>query len=303
MAFFFKKFINLLFLIILSVPICFGYIAFQNYQSTIAKNPQRTANIADIIDLKIGDGTYLVEYPSLGGTGYETKEAKTVLFFGVFEIGESVTISIQLEKTLIINQRNYLFWGGIGLIYVSLWLFLLLSLLSMKVNNRKGIIAKLSLGFAITGLAILLFSVAHYGWKEKTVYLNYSHQVTGELTDYHRKMCGGRKRKRRSSTKKYPCFTRIVTYSPLGSFEAFTVKGTSYSRNKVWEIGTPFEVVYLKSNDASARILDTVESNTWVYVLLFFGVFCLTGAGYFFWNAFSGKNVLPKIKSHWYASE
>ena len=150
----------------------------------------------------------------------------------------------------------------------------------------------------LTGFALLMFSVSNYGLKEKAVYLNHSYQVSGELTSYHQKMCGGkRKKKRRGRTKKYPCFTRVVSYSPLGSFENFEVKGSVYSRDKDWEIGTPFEVVHLKSNEASARILDTVESNTWVYVMLFLGVLCLVWAGWLFWSIFNPRTTPPTYQT------
>lgn len=301
MAFLFNKLLILVLLAGFSLLLYFGYLGLKKYQAAIDQNPQRTANIADIVDMKIGTGKYLVEYPSLGGTGYETAEAKALIFDNVFEIGEQVTVSFQPKKTLIIEHKGSFFFASLAIIYGSWWFMLLASLFSVRKNEeeKKTFVKSKLMGSSILiGFAMLMFSVMNYGLKEKGVYLNHSHQVSGELTSYHQKMCGGKNRKKRGGrTKKYPCFTRVVSYSPLGSFESFEVKDDAYSGSKDWDIGTPFEVVYLKSNEASARILDTVESNTWVYVLLFFGVFCLFSSGWLFWSIFNPRTTPPTYQT------
>lgn len=253
----------------------------------MANAPQQTVQIVDIIDLKFGNGEYLIEYASLGETGYETEVAYSKSYFDVFEIGEKVTVSFLPEKPIIHDSRNYLFWIGIVFFAGSFWIFFLLTLLSPRTSTKKEENSKKEIlfGLMLTGVGIMLICFVHYRFNENAVYFNYSHQVSGQLTHYHQKMCGGGRKKNR---KKYPCYTRVITYSPIGSSESLTVKDNQYSREKKWDIGTPFQVVYLKSNEASARILDTIESKFLIYLFLPLGIFSL-GLGIFLLRLFFRK--------------
>jgi len=200
---------------------------------------------------------------------YHRIDAIVFSFWEVYDFEEVVQISLQPDKTLIIDTKNYIFFASIAIIYISTMIFLLLIIFSLHQNEVGKRIFNFFLGLVLVASSFFLYSPAQYHFKENSVYLSYSKQTTGKLTGYKHRICETGKNENR---KRYDCYARIITYSPLGSFDEHQIIGNVYRRKQKWAKGTNFEVVYLKSNEKSARILDTIEHGKLWYIMAFFAI-------------------------------